>query len=79
MYDIDGFSQYEMDEDGVPQSKSKIWRFWTSAKRVKGKRLKLAKDGKYQLRRSGQVFHLSPEEIWELRRDQESSRQGVVA
>lgn len=66
-WDIKGFDQYEVDENGQVWSKAQKRRFGNSDRLIPEKPLKLEKAGTWQMRRGGLPQRLRPEEVEQLK------------
>lgn len=64
-FEIQGFKNYYVREDGQVFSRGGTWSFGNSKTSCKPKQLKLSKYGKYSLRRCAQPVALTPEEVLE--------------
>lgn len=73
MYEIEGFTDYLIDEHKQVYRKPSRWRFGSCKCITSVKKMKLNEYGKYQMRRGGVQYRLTPDEAWELRKCQEKS------
>lgn len=64
-FEVIGFKNYIVREDGQVFSRGGSWTFGNSKTSCKPKQLKLSKYGKYSLRRCAQPIALTPEEVLE--------------
>lgn len=62
-FEVIGFKNYFVREDGQVFSRGGTWTFGNSRTSCKPKQLKLSKYGKYSLRRCAQPIAMTPEEI----------------
>lgn len=78
MYDIEGFADYLIDDQKQVYRKPTKWRFGSCKCITSVKKMKLTEYGKYQMRRGGVQYRLTPDEAWELRKSKEKqSEEGV--
>lgn len=73
MYEIEGFADYLIDDQKQVYRKPTKWRFGSCKCITSVKKMKLTEYGKYQMRRGGVQYRLTPDEAWELRKGQEKS------
>lgn len=68
MYDIEGFEDYQVDDEKRVFRKPTVLRAWKSKKYAPGCQMKTDRYGKYTLRRKGNPHRLSPEDVFALRK-----------
>lgn len=78
LYEIEGFPDYLVDDEGQVFRKPGVWRFGSCKRKQPMKKMTASDHGRYLLRKGGIQYRVSPAEALARRKGEQTETEGEV-